>query len=77
MGNSELRLNLHKLVDRIEDDRLLRAIYSFLSERATSEAGKIWNSLTEEQKKEVLQAYDESDNNSDLIDDDDVWKEIK
>jgi hypothetical protein len=54
MGTAELRSNLHKIVDRIEDERLLRAIYSFLNEREKAEEGKMWNSLTEEQKKEVL-----------------------
>ena len=77
MGTAELRSNLHKIVDRIEDERLLRAIYSFLNERENSEEGKMWTSLTEEQKKEVLQSYDESEDDSNLISDDDLWKEIK
>ena len=29
MGTAELSSNLHKIVDRIEDERLLKAIYSF------------------------------------------------
>ena len=77
MGTAELRSNLHKIVDRIEDERLLKAIYSFLNEREKAEEGKMWNSLTEEQKKEVLQSYDESEDESNLINDDDLWKEIK
>lgn len=77
MSSAELKLNLHKIVDRIEDERLLRAIYSFLNERENSEEGRIWNSLTEEQKKEVLQAYEESEDDPNLIDDEDVWKELR
>lgn len=77
MSSAELKLNLHKIVDRIEDERLLRAIYSFLNERENSEEGRIWNSLTEEQKKEVLQAYEESEDDPNLIDDEDVWKKLK
>lgn len=77
MGTAELRSNLHKMVDRIEDERLLRAIYSFLNARENSEEGQMWKSLTEKQQSEVLQAYDESEDNSNLISDDDVWKEIK
>lgn len=77
MGTTELRLNLHKIVDRIEDERLLRAIYSFLSQRENSEEGRMWNSLTEEQKKEVLRAYDESEDDTNLINDDDVWKNLE
>jgi len=77
MSTAELRSNLHKIVDRIEDERLLRAVYSFLNERENSQEGKMWASLTEEQKKEVLQSYEESEDDSNLISDDDLWKEIK
>lgn len=77
MSTGELRSNLHKIVDRIEDERLLRAIYSFLNERENSQEGKMWASLTEEQRKEVLQSYEESDDDSNLISDEDLWKEIK
>ena len=77
MGTAELRSNLHKIVDTIEDERLLRAIYSFLNAREKSEAGKMWNSLNEQQRREILQAYDESEDDSNLIGDDDLWKEIK
>jgi hypothetical protein len=77
MGTAELRSNLHKIVDRIDDERLLKAIYSFLNERENSEEGKMWASLTEEQKKEVLQSYDESEDDSNLISDDDLWKKVR
>ena len=77
MGTTELKSNLHKMVDRIDDERFLRAIYSFLSQRENSEEGKIWNSLTEEQKKEVLKAYEESEDEANLIKDEDVWKTLK
>jgi hypothetical protein len=77
MGTIELKSNLHKIVDRIEDDRLLRAIYSFLKERENSIDSSMWNSLSDEQKKEVLQAYDESEDESNLIEDKDVWRKLK
>lgn len=73
MGTTELKSNLHKMVDRIDDERLLRAIYNFLNERENSEESRIWESLTEEQKKEVLLAYDESEDDRNLID----WEEVK
>jgi len=76
MGTVELKSNLHKIVDRIEDEQLLRAIYSFLETRERSEDGQMWKQLTEEQKKEVLQAYEESEDDSNLIDDQDIWKDL-
>ena len=77
MGTIELKSNLHKLVDIIEDERLLRAIYSFLDNRENSEDGRMWKQLTEEQRQEVLRAYDESEDDANLIDDEDVWKDLK
>lgn len=77
MGTIELKSNLHKIVDQIEDESLLRALYRFLKLRENSEEGKIWNALTEEQKKEVMLAYDESEDNANLIEDKEVWKKLK
>ena len=77
MESIELRSNLHKMVDRIEDDQLLRSIYSLLKKRESSEDGLMWKQLTDEQKKEVLQAYEESEVDENLIDDDDIWKNFK
>lgn len=76
MGTLELKSNLHKIVDRIEDEQLLRAVYSFLEKRENSEDGQMWKQLTEEQKKEVLQAYEESEDDSNLIEDRDIWKDL-
>ncbi len=77
MGTIELKSNLHKIVDQIEDEQLLRAIYSFLKGRENSEEGQMWRSLTEEQKKEVLQAYEDSENDANLLEDKDIWKDLK
>lgn len=77
MSTIELKTNLHKIVDRIEDEQLLRAIYRFLEVRQNSEEGQMWKSLTEEQRKEVLQAYEESENDANLVEDKDVWKNLK
>jgi DNA-binding MarR family transcriptional regulator len=77
MGTIELKSNLHKIVDRIEDEQLLRAIYSFLEKRESSEDGRMWRQLTDKQKKEVLKAYEESDDDANLIDDEDIWKDLK
>lgn len=77
MSTAELKSHLHQMVEKIEDERLLQAILSLLKESQNSEESSRWNSLTEEQKKEVLLAFDESEDEANLIDDEDVWKEIK
>lgn len=77
MSTTEIKTNLHKIVDRIEDERLLRVIYDFLEVREKSTEGQLWKTLTTEQKQEVLQAYEDSENDSKLIEDKDVWRNLK
>ena len=54
MGTIELKSNLHKIVDQIDSEQLLHAIYDFLKQRLNSEEGQIWKSLTEEQKTKYI-----------------------
>ncbi len=64
------------MVDCIEDERLLRAINSFLEVRENSIEGQVWNSLTQDQKKEVMDGYEESEIETNLIADKDIWKDL-
>ncbi len=77
MGTLELKSNIHKIVDRIQSEQLLRTIYDFLKVRETSKSGNIWDSLTEQQKQEVLMAFDESENENNLIDSEKLLKRGK
>ena len=77
MSTTEIKTNLHKIVDRIEDERLLRAVCDFLEVREKSNEGQLWKTLTSEQQQEVLQAYEDSENDSNLVDDKDVWRKLK
>lgn len=73
MGTIELKSDLLKILDKIENEQLLRAIYDFLKQREDAEEGKIWKTLTEEQKKEVYLSYEESQKDNNLID----WNTVK
>ncbi|MBS1544267.1 MAG: hypothetical protein JST14_11575 [Bacteroidetes bacterium] len=73
MGTIQLKSNLHKMVDKIENEELLRTIHDFLKLRENSKEGRIWKSLTEEQKREVFLAYEESEDDNNLI----SWEEVK
>lgn len=76
MGKIELKSNLHKIVDKIDNEQLLHAVYDFLRQRMGSKEGEIWKSLTEEQKKEVYLSYAESENDDNLRDWEDVKKKL-
>ncbi|MGJ3235985.1 hypothetical protein [Marivirga sp.] len=73
MGTIELKSNLHKILDRIDNEQLLQTIYDFLKQSEGAEEGHIWKTLTEEQKNEVYLSYKESQDDKKLIN----WERIK
>lgn len=73
MSTIELKSDLHKIVDKIENEQLLRAIYDFLKQGENEQEGQIWKTLTDEQKNEVYLSYKESQDDKNLID----WETVK
>lgn len=73
MGTIELKSNLFKILEKIEDEQLLRTIYDFLKQGENAEVGQIWKTLSEDQKKEVYESYEESENDANLT----AWEDIK
>lgn len=73
MGTMELKSDLLKILDRIEDEQLLRTIYDFLKQSENAEVGQIWKTLTDEQRKEVYASYEESKDDNKLT----SWEDIK
>jgi hypothetical protein len=69
--------NIHKIVDGIQNEQLLETIYDFLKVRQTDKSGRLWDSLTKEQKQEILLAYDESDDENNLIEKEKAFKRTK
>jgi hypothetical protein len=74
MGALELKSDLHKILDKIENEQLLRTIYDFLKQGLTNIEGQNWQTLTEEQKKQVYLSYEESKDEKNLINWDDLKK---
>ena len=60
--------NLHSLIDKIDNDDLLEIVYKVLNSRIKGTEGELIRSLSEEQKKELYESYDESLDESNLID---------
>lgn len=67
MGTIELKSHIHKIVDQIENEQFLQTLYDFLKVKDENKAGELWKHLTEEQKQEVFLAYDESEEECNLI----------
>ena len=60
--------NLHSLIDKIDNDDLLEMVYKILNSRNKGTEGELIRSLSEEQNKELYESYDESQDESNLID---------
>ena len=73
MGTIELKSDLRRILDKIEDEQLLRTIYDFLRQSENAEVGQIWKTLTEEQRKEVYASYEESKDDKNLT----SWEDVK
>ena len=77
MGTVELKANLHQLIDGIQNSNLLESLHDILTERKNAKDGHLWNSLTESQKQEVLDAYQESEDPSQLTPHSEVLRKFK
>ena len=73
MGTMQLKSEIQKILNKIENEQLLHAVYDFLKQGQTKAEGQIWKTLTEEQKKEVYLSYEESEDNTKLVD----WNDLK
>ena len=68
MKHSDIRTNLHQLIDEIENDQLLIKLYDLLSKSKDQDEGDLWNQLSDEQRKELLISESESTYKENLID---------
>ena len=57
----------HLLIDTIEDENALRAYYELVRMLNLKEEGKLTQALSAGQKEELLQSYQESFDESELI----------
>jgi len=68
MKQSDIRTSFHKLIDEIDNERLLMKFYDLLIKSSDQKEGELWDQLSDEQKNEVLLAESESHYQKNLID---------
>jgi len=56
----ELRADLHNMIDKISDSNVLNAVKTLLSGKTAKQADW-WNTITEEERAEILQGLAEAD----------------
>jgi hypothetical protein len=59
--------NFHHLIDSIEDEQLLERCYQLIQKINDDQNGHLWNSLSEDEKKNLLIAYEESFDSNNLL----------
>ena len=73
MGTIQLKSDLQKINEQIDNEQLLQTVYDFLKQREDSKEGEFWKSLTEDQKREIYLSYEESEDDKGLI----AWDKLK
>ncbi len=62
----------HDLIDRIEDEEVLRGYFKLIKTLNNNQTGKLWDGLSSEEKNELLLSFDESFDSTNLISHEDV-----
>jgi hypothetical protein len=52
--------DFHKLIDKIEDEALLKSYFDLIKRLNENQTGVLWNSLNANEQKELLVSYEES-----------------
>ena len=77
MNKTLLKSNLHKLIDRIENQALLEDYYKEMKSILEKSQNGVWDKLTDDQKKDVLLSNEESEVGKDLIANESVMNKYK
>ncbi len=68
MDKTALRSSLHHLIEQINSKHLLEDYYYEMKHVIKKTTHSAWDSLTEQQKKEVLMSWQESEDDNNLVD---------
>jgi hypothetical protein len=67
MEAAQLKINFHRLIDSIDNERILAKFYGLMSKSRESASGQLWSRLTKEEQDELLLSDIESENPDNLI----------
>jgi len=57
----------HKLIDKIENEEILKGYFELIQRLNSDQTGKLWESLSSEERDELLLSYEESIDPKNLI----------
>jgi hypothetical protein len=76
MSTVELKSRLIKLVEEMQNEELLELLVDFLSKQNQT-AGAMWDDLSEAQKQEVINSYEESESQENLVEKEKLFRFLK
>ena len=65
----------HKLIDRIEDEKILIGYFNLIQKLNNNQTGELWNSLSPDEKNELLLSYEESFDSRNLLNHEEVKRQ--
>jgi len=77
MNTIELKQNFHHLIDSIDNENLLSKFYNLIKKRASAKEGHLWETLSDQEKEELLLSLEESKNLENLVNHEDMRKRHK
>jgi hypothetical protein len=77
MNKASLKSHLHKFIDQIENQYVLEDYFMEMKVILEKSRDNIWDKLTDDQKKEVLLSYEESENGNGLIENETVLNKYR
>ena len=57
----------HDLIEQIGDEKILKGYFQLIKRLNKNQTGELWNSLSKEEKEELLLSYEESFDPKNLI----------
>lgn len=76
MDTSTIKTDLHKVIDELDDKKLLERFYQEII-TLVSNSKKIWSKLSKKQQQDVLKSFEESKNQNNLVNHDSVMNKYK
>ena len=70
----KIKNGLHAMIDKIENEELLEFVYQLLDSRSSEKEGALLNRLSVQEKQELYEAYEDSQDNANLLDFDEIKK---
>ncbi len=77
MNTAELKSDIHKLIDQLDNEQLLLEYYNEMKSLIQKDCVSAWDTLTDEQKKEIILSWEESEDEATLIENKEVFRRYK